>query len=75
MESTTYSLSDILTVAGLHPFYNSDVQYPPDEPVIRAALESAAASSPKEKLEQQPLLLKNNLYEPSFATYSIKTDR
>lgn len=61
MESTTYSLSDILTVAELHPFYNSDVQYPPDEPAIRVALESNAGSSSKEKLEQQPLLLKNTL--------------
>ncbi|KAI4594992.1 hypothetical protein KJ359_007243 [Pestalotiopsis sp. 9143b] len=61
MESTTYSLSDILTVAGLHPFYNPDVQYPPDEPTIRAALESAAGTSSKAKLAQQPLLLKNTL--------------
>ncbi|KAM0234343.1 hypothetical protein ACHAP5_010109 [Fusarium lateritium] len=55
-----YSLSEILAVARIHPFY-CVTEYPPDRNAIEGATKQAA-SSPLPNLSTQPLLWKTRLY-------------
>ncbi|KAH6892639.1 hypothetical protein B0T10DRAFT_537547 [Thelonectria olida] len=57
-----YPLADVLAVAKIHPFYTSNVQYPPDEDTIQAARERAALAPGEANLKAQPLLRKKDLY-------------
>ena len=61
--SGRYTLAEVLAVARIHPFYNEDVQYPPD----REAIQKARLRTMGEKdrnLQKQPLLHKKALYGP-----------
>lgn len=56
-----YSLAAVLEVAKIHPFYNSDINYPPGPEAIQAALQRAATLSPGINFDSQPLLRKEDL--------------
>ncbi|KAF1996085.1 hypothetical protein P154DRAFT_444171 [Amniculicola lignicola CBS 123094] len=58
---STYTLSEVLAVATLHPFY-SNAQYPPDEETINAARSRAVNLCTKASLRNWPLLRKESLY-------------
>ncbi|KAI1264608.1 hypothetical protein F5Y18DRAFT_417585 [Xylariaceae sp. FL1019] len=58
-----YSMADVLAVAKLHPFYNRDVQYPPDSETIRRARELADEGQTDSLLKEQPFLWRSRLYE------------
>ncbi|KAJ5301907.1 hypothetical protein PENANT_c062G04959 [Penicillium antarcticum] len=62
MADGTYSLSQVLEVAKIHPFYNKNVEYPPDSTAVQKALELAAGDSKEQDLNVLPLLQKENLY-------------
>lgn len=63
MSSSGYSLSEILTIAKVHPFYNPSVQYPPDVASVLQGVRDDAAESTADiaDLQAQPLLWKTNL--------------
>jgi hypothetical protein len=56
-----YSLAAVLEVAKIHPFYNSNIKYPPDAEAIQAALQKAATGSLAINFDSQPLLRKEEL--------------
>ncbi|KAF7557974.1 hypothetical protein G7Z17_g265 [Cylindrodendrum hubeiense] len=56
-----HSLVDVLAIAKIHPFYVSDVQYPPDAHAIRATRDKAAKNPAESDLRAQPLLRKKDL--------------
>jgi hypothetical protein len=58
---TTASLTSLLDVADLHPFYNADVQYPPTWPSLLEQSESEDDLSTYEDLQMRPLLWKKEL--------------
>ncbi|KAI0150531.1 hypothetical protein GGR57DRAFT_493058 [Xylariaceae sp. FL1272] len=58
-----YSVADVLAVAKLHPFYNSDVQYPPDTETIHRAREMVVQTQADSLLQTQPFLWRSRLYE------------
>ncbi|KHN94384.1 uncharacterized protein MAM_07700 [Metarhizium album ARSEF 1941] len=62
MAPDNYTLNDVLVVSKFHPFYDRDVQYPPDSETIQKILqqsrEQPAVASPR----LQPLLRKKDLY-------------
>ncbi|KAF5626174.1 hypothetical protein F52700_8891 [Fusarium sp. NRRL 52700] len=58
----TYSLTDVLAVARIHPFYSS-AKYPPGEVTIQNAREGAASKYERPDLKSWPLLRK-----PDFVT-------
>ncbi|KAH8885487.1 hypothetical protein GQ53DRAFT_877399 [Thozetella sp. PMI_491] len=58
--SYNYTLREILASASIHPFYNSDIEYPPDSRAISAAKENTTGDL---VLSKQPLLWKEDLYE------------
>ncbi|KAL4786816.1 hypothetical protein BJX76DRAFT_71627 [Aspergillus varians] len=53
----------ILAVAQIHPFYNQDVEYPPDQEAIQQALRLVEKGGHEASLEQFPLLTKKDLYD------------
>ncbi|RAK79539.1 uncharacterized protein BO72DRAFT_400293 [Aspergillus fijiensis CBS 313.89] len=65
MTTKNFPLSDVLAVAKIHPFYNSDVLYPPGPEQIRAIVQSGVSQSRQttsSSLESLPLTTKKNLY-------------
>ncbi|KXG51202.1 uncharacterized protein PGRI_067740 [Penicillium griseofulvum] len=62
MTSDTYSLSEVIRVAKIHPFYNADQKYPPDAEAIHKALQSSPTKPEQTDLDLQPLLKKNDIY-------------
>ncbi len=58
--ATYYSIKDILSVAHIHPFYESSTKYPPSPGKVATVLENQDehANTP---LSSQPLLHKNQL--------------
>lgn len=68
MPDSYYSLRDILSVASRHPFYNSEIQYPPNEEEI-ARLLDPQITPPAAELGSLPLTHKEDLY----ATYPSDT--
>lgn len=62
VRKSNYSLADVLSVAKIHPFYVTDVQYPPDPRTIQASREQAAKEPTEANLRAQPLLRKKDLY-------------
>lgn len=62
MDFLPYSLEEVLAVAQTHPFYNEEIQYPPDENVIRELRERAPKDKEtEEKLKSWPIIWKKNL--------------
>lgn len=62
MELAPYSLGEVLAVAETHPFYKEEIQYPPDEKVIRELTEKALKEKgANEKLNLWPIIWKKNL--------------
>ncbi|KAJ5972719.1 uncharacterized protein N7479_002637 [Penicillium vulpinum] len=62
MTVDTYSLSEVIRVAEIHPFYNSDTKYPPDPEAIQKALQASPTEPKHTELSLQPLLKKNDIY-------------
>lgn len=62
INATHYSLHDILAVASNHPFYQPDIQYPPDAGQISRILKSQADGTTP-SLADVPLTYKKNLYD------------
>lgn len=52
-----YSLGEVLAIARIHPFYNENIQYPPDASSIQTALKSSTSWD----LRAQPLLEKKSM--------------
>lgn len=62
MKIAPYSLGEVLAVAETHPFYNEDIQYPPEEKLIQELKEKALKDeAAKNKLNVWPLIWKKNL--------------
>ncbi|KAI9646630.1 hypothetical protein NHQ30_004626 [Ciborinia camelliae] len=59
----TYSLQEVLAVAGNHPFYNENVLYPGNSEQIRNLQELVINQKKKPDLQQLPLLDKKTLYK------------
>ncbi|GJC83710.1 hypothetical protein ColLi_06548 [Colletotrichum liriopes] len=57
-----FSLRDVLAIRKIHPFYTSDVMYPPNADAILVARERAAKETGEVDLKYQPLLWKKDLY-------------
>ncbi|KAJ5271623.1 hypothetical protein N7524_004892 [Penicillium chrysogenum] len=62
MATERYQLADVLAVAKIHPFYNPDVDYPPDADTVRR-LRGLIDQKAKPALQEQPLLNKKTLYK------------
>ncbi|EHK47238.1 uncharacterized protein TrAtP1_010106 [Trichoderma atroviride] len=63
MENAPYSLGEVLVVAETHPFYKEEIQYPPEENIIRELREKALTNEAAEKrLRVWPIIWKKNLY-------------
>jgi hypothetical protein len=60
MATERYQLADVLAVAKIHPFYNPDVDYPPDADTVRR-LRGLIDQKAKPALQEQPLLNKKTL--------------
>jgi hypothetical protein len=62
MDNELYSLSDVLAIANIHPFYVPSIEYPPDANTIHATRERAAEKPTKASdLTLKPLLRKKDL--------------
>ncbi|KAJ5205560.1 hypothetical protein N7491_003812 [Penicillium cf. griseofulvum] len=61
MTSDTYSLSEVIRVAKIHPFYNADQKYPPVPEAIQKALQCSTTPEQTD-IDLQPLLKKNDIY-------------
>ena len=61
MTGDSFSLAEILAVTKLHPFYNSQVKYPPSKEVLSAACEEAKQHPEHANLQAHPLLHKKDL--------------
>lgn len=58
----SYTLADVLSVADIHPFYNPDVQYPPDATIVQQARDRATETpSDVIQLKDRQLLWKKDL--------------
>ncbi|KAI0195549.1 hypothetical protein EV127DRAFT_466675 [Xylaria flabelliformis] len=62
MDLEVYSLTDVLAIAKIHPFYNRERKYPPDASAIQIARKQAAERSAGLDLKCFPLLWKTHLY-------------
>ncbi|KID74224.1 hypothetical protein MBR_06323, partial [Metarhizium brunneum ARSEF 3297] len=62
MAPENYTLSDVLAVAKSHPFYDQDIQYPPDSETIEKLREQSREQPESDGLKLQPLLRKKDLY-------------
>jgi hypothetical protein len=58
---SAYLMEDVLAVAKIHPFYSSDVKYPPDAATIRAARERTFKNSARVDWKAQPFLWRSCL--------------
>jgi hypothetical protein len=56
-----FTLTDVLSIAKIHPFYAFDVKYPPDADTIRAARERASEDKVELNLKSQPVLRRSSL--------------
>ncbi|PGH15468.1 hypothetical protein AJ79_02445 [Helicocarpus griseus UAMH5409] len=63
MAGDRYSLAEVLTVAKLHPFYDSEIQYPPKTEILQANLQKSVKNNANADLHSQPLLHKKAMYE------------
>ncbi|THC96580.1 hypothetical protein EYZ11_003920 [Aspergillus tanneri] len=63
MAGERFCLAEVLAVAKMHPFYNPEIQYPPDANAIRAAREWIVGNAPEADIRAQPLLQKNDIYK------------
>ncbi|KAJ5435621.1 hypothetical protein N7445_006506 [Penicillium cf. griseofulvum] len=62
MATERYQLAEVLAVAKIHPFYNPDVDYPPDADTIQR-LRELIDQKANPALQEQPLLDKKTLYK------------
>ncbi|KAJ5678738.1 hypothetical protein N7462_006982 [Penicillium macrosclerotiorum] len=62
MASDPYVLPEILAIANIHPFYVSNIKYPPDTKTVKAAIECVKRDTEKVALSPQNLLRKKDLY-------------
>lgn len=61
MTADVFSLDDVLAIAKSHPFYVSQIQYPPNRKAVRVILQEAAAKQPKQELCHFQLTTKKEL--------------
>ncbi|KAK7428403.1 hypothetical protein QQZ08_005022 [Neonectria magnoliae] len=62
LPESNHSLAEVLAVAKIHPFYVSDVQYPPGAHIVQGIRERVAREPTEANLQAQPLLRKKDLY-------------
>ncbi|EMR90452.1 hypothetical protein BcDW1_875 [Botrytis cinerea BcDW1] len=62
MAPEIYTLTEVQTVAQVHPFYNKDILYPPSSAAILKYRELAIDREKDFNFQQQPLLDKKKLY-------------
>jgi len=55
------TLTEILAIAKIHPFYASHIKYPPDEETIRIAREKAGENTAESDLKSAPVLWRSSL--------------
>lgn len=60
MATERYQLAEVLAVAKIHPFYNPDVDYPPDTDTVQR-LRELIDQKANPALQEQPLLNKKTL--------------
>ncbi|CAG7970933.1 unnamed protein product [Penicillium olsonii] len=70
MSDTYYSIRDILSVASRHPFYNHEVQYPPNAEEI-AQLRDPQNETEIRELSDIPLTHKEDLYATNPVVYDV----
>ncbi|KAF5857529.1 hypothetical protein ETB97_005668 [Aspergillus alliaceus] len=63
MTPPAFSLTEVLAVSKIHPFYNPDIQYPPNPETIESAVELAEKKSTEIDLSSVPLVSKKDLYK------------
>jgi hypothetical protein len=56
-----FSLADILAIAKIHPFYASDVKYPPDADTIQMVRERLSQGNVETNLTTQAVLWRSTL--------------
>jgi hypothetical protein len=57
-----FSLGEVLAVAEIHPFYKEEIQYPPEEKIIRELGEKVSTDEAADKkLNLWPITWKKNL--------------
>ena len=61
MTGDNFSLAEILAVAKLHPFYNSQSKYPPSKKNLSAVCEEAKRHAENANLQAHPLLHKKDM--------------
>lgn len=61
MAPEIYTLTEVQTVAQVHPFYNKDILYPPSSAAILKYRELAIDREKDFNFQQQPLLDKKKL--------------
>ncbi|RAL61480.1 hypothetical protein DID88_009409 [Monilinia fructigena] len=62
MAPEIYTLTEVLVVAQMHPFYNKDILYPPNSAAISMYRELAIDREKDFNFQRQPLLDKKELY-------------
>ncbi|KAI0448764.1 hypothetical protein F5B21DRAFT_496565 [Xylaria acuta] len=62
MDTNVYSLQDVLAITRIHPFYNQEEEYPPDDYAVQVARKLVADQSAEVELKLFPLLWKKDLY-------------
>ncbi|KAI1755994.1 hypothetical protein F4782DRAFT_551082 [Xylaria castorea] len=62
MNLDVYTLTDILAITNIHPFYNQEREYPPDAYAIQIARKRAAEQLVELEPKHFPLLWKKHLY-------------
>jgi hypothetical protein len=61
MEFAPHSLGEVLAVAQIHPFYEEEIQYPPDEQTVQAVREIVANKQTEHELKSRPIIWKKDL--------------
>lgn len=61
MATDSFSLAQVLAVAKVHPFYNSQIKYPPNGNILDAISEAAKQNPGDADLRLQPLARKGDL--------------
>lgn len=61
MAADSFSLAQILAVAKVHPFYNSQSKHPPNENILDAVTKAAKRAPENADFHLQPLARKGNL--------------
>jgi hypothetical protein len=61
MANERYSLAEVMAIAKLHPFYNEDIRYPPNQDEISTLRQLGIDQKKEYNIQHQQLLLKKTL--------------